>query len=261
MNHIVVLLQKEWLELRTNRSLLLSLLLPPLLITTIALSAIYGVGQSPDDDITELGAVLADPSLEGMNAAELGQAVLGKQFGILFLIMPLFIPTVIAAYSIVGEKTQRTLEPLLAAPIHTWELLTAKALASLIPSVAVTGACAGIYSGAIVLIAVTTRVFIAIVSPAWILVMLLCAPLLCLIAIAASVAISSRVSDSRTAQQISGVVVVPILIIFFTQMSGVLVLSSVVTIGSAVVLVLIAVVAIWGAARLFQRETILTRWS
>jgi ABC-2 type transport system permease protein len=57
------------------------------------------------------------------------------------------------------------------------------------------------------------------------------------------------------------VVVVPILLIFFGQLAGVLVLSPALSLGATAVLALVAGLAIWGASRLFQREVILTRWS
>ena len=49
------------------------------------------------------------------------------QILVLYMLAPLFIPLTIASYSIIGEKQLRTLEPLLATPIRTWELLAAKA--------------------------------------------------------------------------------------------------------------------------------------
>jgi len=103
-------------------------------------------------------------------------------------------------------------------------------------------------------------VFAAIVSPGWLTVFLLCTPLLALIAIAAMVAISSRVNDPRTAQQFSAWIVVPFLVVFFGQLAGVLVLSPLVALGAAFGLALIAGLAVLGATRLFQREVILTRW-
>jgi ABC-2 type transport system permease protein len=261
MNNTWVILQKEWLEFKRDRSLLLGTLLPPLLLTLLPVVITYVIGSVPDGDTDELGMVLADPTLAGLNPAELGQAVIGKQFALLLLIMPLIIPNIIAAYSIVGEKTRRTLEPLLATPVSTWELLLGKSLAALLPALAITWLCAGVFIAGMALVTLTGRVFAAIVSPAWLLVLILCTPLLALIAIAAAVAVSARVNDPRTAQQLSGVVVVPILLIFFGQLAGLLVLNPAAAIGATVVLALIAALAVWAAVRLFQRETILTKWT
>ena len=51
----------------------------------------------------------------------------------------------VAAYSVVGEKQARTLEPLLATPITTFELLSAKVLASLLPALALTALMFAVY--------------------------------------------------------------------------------------------------------------------
>jgi ABC-2 type transport system permease protein len=261
MNKALVVLRKEWLDLRQDTTLLLSTLVPPIILTVLPIAVTYLLGRVPDDDTAQLGIAAADPTLAGLSNLELGQAVIGKQFALLFLLMPLFIPSIIAAYSIVGEKANRTLEPLLAAPVRTVELLLGKALAALIPAVALTWACGAVFAAGIASVALSARVFAVIVTPAWLILLLVCAPLLSLIAIAASVAVSSRVNDPRTAQQLSGVVVVPILLIFFGQLAGVLVLSPALSLGATAVLAVVAALAIWGATRLFQREMILTRWS
>ncbi|MDQ5827777.1 MAG: ABC transporter permease, partial [Chloroflexota bacterium] len=88
-----------------------------------------------------------------------------------------------------------------------------------------------------------------------------CTPLLALITVAATVAISSRVNDPRTAQQISAVLILPIMLVFFGQMTGLLVLNPFVALVGAAVLALIAAFTVWLAVRLFQREAILTRWT
>ena len=59
--------------------------------------------------------------------------------------MPLMVPVTIAAYSIVGEKITRSLEPLLATPVTTTELLLGKGLAAALPGVGTAWACYGIF--------------------------------------------------------------------------------------------------------------------
>ena len=264
MNHIAVLLQKEWLEFKRQQMLVLGIVVLPLLLTLIPLVALFAIGAAPsagntDEFTREL--MKTNPALAGMSEPEAGQAVMGQAFSTMFLLMPMILPSIIAAYAIVGEKTNHTLEPLLATPVKTWELLAGKMLASLIPSMVLTWLAGAIFVAGVRVGAISGRVFNAIVSPGWLTVLLLCAPLLALIAIAAMVAISSRVNDPRTAQQFSAWVVVPFLAVFFGQLVGVLVLSPLIAVGAALVLALIAALAVWGATRLFQREVILTRWT
>lgn len=261
MRKALLILQKEWLELRGERALLLTLIIPPLLLTLMPLAVVYTIGLTPDEDTSELGAVVADPSLAGLSAIELGQAVMGKQFGLMFLLMPLLVPSAIASYSIVGEKANRTLEPLLAAPIRTWELLLGKCLASLIPAMIISWTAALVFVLALRFVTVSERVYWVIVGGGWSLLLLLSTPSLALIMVAATVAVSGRVNDPRSAQQISAVMVVPILALFFGQLVGVVVLSPLLAIIAAVVLAFIAALALAGAIMLFEREQILTRWT
>jgi ABC-2 type transport system permease protein len=257
---ILAILWKEWLELRRERSLMISLFLPPLLLTLMPIGIMVALRNAPDDDTTKLGIVLADPTLAGMSTAELGQAVLGKQFSLLMLLTPVLLSGIIAAYSIVGEKTGRTLEPLLATPVKTWELLLAKCLTALIPSVGAAWVSATLFAAGVGVAASTPRVVAAVLNPAWATVLIFCSPSLALIAIAMCVAISSRVNDARTAQQITAVAIIPLMAIFFAQMAGVLVLDVPLALGAALVLALVAAGSLWAAVQLFQREAILTRW-
>lgn len=260
MNKIPAILQKEWLEMRLDRSLLLSTLLPPLLLTLIPIGVVYAAGQTPDDDILKLGAVLNNPAFAGMSSIELGQALIGQQISVLFLLMPLLVPSIIASYSIVGEKTRRTLEPILATPITIWELLLGKSLAAFIPALGITFVSGGIFVAALRLIAASPRVFAAIVSPGWLIVFLLCSPFLAIISIGLMVAVSSQVNDPRTAQQLSAIAIVPVMALFIGQLTGLLVLNPPIALAAAGVLVIIAALTIWLATRVFQREAILTRW-
>jgi len=264
MNNITALLHKEWLEFKQQRALLLSIIFVPLVLTLIPLGALYAIGHTPSKGNTDdfSGQVVrANPALAGMSQAELGQAILGQAFSSMFLLLPMLLPSIIASYSIVGEKANHTLEPLLATPIKTWELLTGKILAALLPTLLLTWIAGAIFAAGVGAAALSARVFAAIVSPGWLTVFLACTPLLALIAIAAMVAISARVNDPRTAQQFSAWVVVPFLAVFFSQLTGVLVLRPLTALVAAILLAVIAGLAIWGVTGLFQREAILTKWT
>ncbi len=73
------------------------------------------------------------------------QAWIFQQFLMLLVLTPVAGAMSVAAYSVIGEKQARTLEPLLATPITTFELLAAKVLGSLLPSLALTVVCFAIY--------------------------------------------------------------------------------------------------------------------
>jgi len=264
MRNIQILLGKEWLDLRKQRGLILSIVVLPLMLTIIPAVVLFGIrfapGQTSGDEFSRQVARL-NPALSGMSQAELAQALPGQAFSSMYLLIPMILPSIIAAYSIVGEKSSRTLEPLLATPIKTWELMAGKMLAALVPTMLLTWAFGAVFVAAARIAALSPRVFSAIVSPGWLTVFALCTPLLALIAIAAMVAISARVNDPRTAQQYSAWLVVPFLAVFFGQVSGLVTLSPAVALAATLVLAIIAALAIWGATLLFAREAILTRWA
>lgn len=257
---IGTIISKEWLELRTQRSLLAGVIIPPILLSILPVVIMYVMRQTTDSDTADLGIVIADPTLAGLTMIELGQAVIGKQFSLMLLLMPVILSSIIASYSVVGEKTSRTLEPVLATPISTWELLIGKSLTALIPALLATWFSMLLFSCGTWLVSLSPAVRAAVLSPGWLLAMLLCAPSLALIAIGASVAISSRVNDPRTAQQISAVAIIPLMAIFFAQLAGLVVLSVPLALVIALVLALLAAAALWLAVLVFQRESILTRW-
>lgn len=262
MDKILIILQKEWREIRQQRALLLTVILPPVLITLIPIVALFIVGQvsgiSNNTSSSSLSRVI--PALAGMSGSALGQALIGMQMSILYVLLPPILSSVIASYTIVGEKTSRTLEPLLATPIKTWELLVGKSLAALLPAIIGTWLGGGIFIVAVFLMAVNSQVIAAIVSPGWLIVFLLWTPALALIGIALMVAVSSRVNDPRTAQQFSAILIIPFMALFIGQISGLLVLGPTFAFTVFLVLLALAILSIWLVTQLFQREVILTRW-
>lgn len=261
MRKALIVLEKEWLEIRLQRALLLStFLIPP--AATIFVLAIYGaVGLFPAAGQLNLPPGLQlDPALAALSPRELGQTIVGKQFSLIFMLLPIFIPSVIASYAIVGEKRDRTLEPLLATPVRTWELLAGKALAALLPTLAVSTVCALLLAAGIWVLAVSPSVASLVITPGWALFLLLDVPFLALVGIALIVLVSSRVNDPRSAQQISAVLVVPVMGLVFGNLSGVLLLSPLVAIVGAAILAVLAFLTLRLAARLFEREVILVRW-
>jgi ABC-2 type transport system permease protein len=261
MHKILLILQKEWIEIRQQPILLMSMILPPLIFTALPLIVFTLMRSGVNGSMNAAGNIALNyPALASMSPTEAMQTIIGMQFSILYVLLPGLLTSIIASYSIIGEKTSRTLEPLLATPIRTWELLVGKSLAALIPGVGITWLSGVLFIISLAFLSASPHVFVTIISPGWLVLFLLWSPLLALISIAVMVAISARVNDTRSAQQASIWLVVPFLSIFFGQLAGFQVLGPIFTLMVAVVLAVLAVAALWLAARIFQRETILTRW-
>jgi len=255
---VKVIIRKEWSEIFRNKYVLLSITLLPMLLVAIPLVFLYMTGN-PSTPIDGVEDIASAPAFAGMDPRAAMQILIIQQFMFYFLMMPLLIPTYIASYSIIGEKQQRTLEPLLATPMTVTELLLGKALSALIPAVGVTWLGYALY----VIIArfLTSReVWNYIVSPIWVWAILLLGPLLGIMAINVGVMVSSRVNDVRVAEQISGMLVLPVVLVGIPLTAAKLLVSTpMFLIGLAAVLA-VDVVLLLVAVKLFQRETILTRW-
>lgn len=262
---IRLILKKEYLEMKQQRALVLGLLFLPLLFTFLPLGIIFVLGKAPADQVNGIKPLLDmaqfNPALKGLSEQETIQALIGQPISIMLFILPALLPSIIASYSVVGEKVSRTLEPVLATPVTTLELLLGKILSALIPAVAITWLFGAIFALGLLFVTISHSVFVAVISPAWFLLMLLCAPLLALVSISVTVAASSRANDPRSAQQISGLVIVPVILAIVGQVAGLVTLSPIFSLVAVAVLALLAILATWVATRVFQRESILTKWS
>ena len=174
--------------------------------------------------------------------------------------MPLMIPTTIAAYSIVGEKTTRSLEPLLATPITTIELLAGMGLAAVIPGALISYAAFGVFILGGLIIKLSPAVLAHILSPTWLLGILVLGPILSVIAAIFAIYVSSRVSDPRVAEQLSGMVIMPLLLVMFAVLAGKIVINIWFMLIAIVVCTIVAFGMLHLGTIIFDRENILTKW-
>jgi len=260
MNKIQTILDKEWAEVFKNRVVLFTVLFMPLFFTALPLVVLYAMRTSPgNSDIMDMPPQFTR-ICGNLTGAACTQYFTVNQFMLLFMMMPLAIPVAISAYSIVGEKTTHCLEPLLATPITTIELIVGKGLAAAIPAIGATWAGFAIFALGARFLVVNPAVFERIFSPMWLMAVIVVGPLMAVAAVAVSIIVSSRVSDPRTAEQISMVVIVPLLGVFLGQMGGLFLLDTRFILATAVVLVLVDIGLVYLGVGLFQRETILTQW-
>lgn len=253
MRKVVVILRKEFLDMLQQRTLLYTILLPPLMFVVIPLFFLQLGGNG------SRASTLKVPSLQGLTLHEYTQGLVGTEFSNIFILLSMIVPSVIAAYSIIGEKNDHTLEPLLATPVRRWQLLAGKILAALLPAVLLTWVGGGLFIAELAIVT-DANVVSHVITGGWLVLFIAGTPLLGLIAVAVMTAISSRVNDTRTAQQLSIWAVVPILGIILGELSGQFELTVTVAIIATLILIPVAILLTWGAAQLFQRETILTRW-
>ena len=262
MNRVYQIVRKEWAEVFKNRFVLFTVAFLPLLAALLPLGILYFVRSSPEfasdvgEDIPEGFSVLCN----NLTGEECMQYFLISQFLLLFMVLPLAIPITIASYSIIGEKTTRTLEPLLATPITTAELLGGKSAAAVIPGVTATWLAYLVLVLGVALMRVGPGVMDSLLDPFWLIAVFVVGPLLALTGVSVAVIVSSRATDPRTAEQTSMLVFLPILLVFFAQLAGLILIEAQLVLLIALALIAVDAALMTVAVRLFQRETILTRW-
>ena len=187
------------------------------------------------------------------------QAFIFQQFLVLLVMAPVAASMSSASFSVIGEKQARTLEPLLATPITTTELLGAKILGAFVPAACLTLATFAIYLAVAAAVA-SPGVYRALLTPAALAIMFLMGPLASLLSLQLAVCVSSRVNDARSAQQIGALVILPIAGLLVAQVVGAVVLTAWLALAISAALVVANLVVLRIGVALFDRESILTRW-
>ena len=260
---IRTLIDKEILDLSRN----LLALVPVVIVTVLALAlpfviaitvpSLTGHPIGEDTDLLKVSAVV--PDAEGLSGDARVQLFMFQQFLLMFMLTPITGAMALAAHSIIGEKQSRALEPLLASPVSTVELLAAKVFGALIPTLAISLAGVALYGVGIVLFA-APGVAGAMANARTTLLIFLLAPAAALVSLQAAVLISSRVNDPRTAQQFGVLIIVPLAALLVAQFTGALWLSAWTLAVIGTVLLVIWLLLLTVSVVFFEREAILTRW-
>ncbi len=195
----------------------------------------------------------------GVPAAEL--LTLLPAFAFFYVILAAYLPTPIASYTIVGEKVEKSLEPLLATPTTDSEILLGKGIAAFLPPIGV------VLGGSVVFMILMDLVTQSKLGyyyfPNWgsAIELFLLAPLAALLSVQVNVIVSSRMSDVRTSQQLGALTILPFAGLY---VSGEL---NIVDLGSTTNLLIIAgailvvdVLLFFVSRATFRREEILTKW-
>jgi ABC-2 type transport system permease protein len=233
---IAAVVRKETRDYRRNR----------LVVTTMAVLPVIFL-------ISPMITLLRIPGSATGSVAERAVGVTS----LLLLVVPLVVPSVVTAYSVVGEREQGTLEPFLTTPIRADELLLGKAVAAFVPSVALAYALYGIVLGSVSLGAAHV-VEVTLLKTPQVLAQVLFTPLLAAWAIWVGIAMSVRASDVRVAQQLATLASLPALG-FVSLISFQVITPSVgLAVGLALVVLVVDVLAWRLVSHLFDSERLTT---
>jgi ABC-type transport system involved in multi-copper enzyme maturation permease subunit len=175
---IRAIVRKEFHEYRRNGFVFVAMAIIPLIFVIQPLVVVFALPASASNDLAH-------------------EHLLLYMLGI-----PALVPAVSAGYAVVGERQQGTLEPVLTTPIRRDEFVVGKALAPLIPAVAVAYAVYAFFLGCVELFA-RPDVAPALIRGPDVLAQVIFTPLIAGCSIWIAIAISARSSDIRIAQQLS----------------------------------------------------------
>jgi ABC-2 type transport system permease protein len=181
-------------------------------------------------------------------------------FSFWFVIGASLLPVGIASYSLIGEKVQKSLEPLLATPTTDEEILVGKSIAAFLTAIGSN------YIGSVIFTVLadvfTYNKLAYLYYPNWdiAIILFLLAPLACILGVGYNILISSRANDVRAAQQLGTLIILPFGAVYFLSEIQVLTLTTTNLLIMAAVLAVIDVIVSYLVKATFQREEILTKW-
>jgi ABC-2 type transport system permease protein len=230
--HVRNILQKEWRVIFQDMNNILFVTVIPLLIVAEPLVMIWLINQFGSAAITGTSIIQSAlknltgeiPLLAAYSSPQIPfQVLLLSQFKFFLLLIPTMIAVSFATFSIIEEKQSRSLEPLLATPVKTWELLLGKALSGAIPAVIVTWACAAVF-------------FLGVIG-------------------------SSRAKDAKNAQNMIILVIFPVFALIAVQVTGIVWFSAWLTLFLSIGIAVLDFLTLRIAVGLFQRESIVIKWN
>jgi ABC-2 type transport system permease protein len=173
------------------------------------------------------------------------------------LAIPALVPAALAAYSVVGERLQGTLEPVLSTPVRREELLLAKALAAFVPSVLIAYAVFALFITIVELFA-HPGVASGLLQAPDLVAQVVFTPLLAAWSIWVGIAVSARSTDPRAAGQLSILACLPIVAVTSLIAFGVIPATVAVAAGFGATLLILDRIG-WGmASAVFDRERLIT---
>lgn len=266
----ILVFRKDWREVSRNWQVILPIVVVPIMFSVllpVLIVLIPSLADMPGSPLEGLETMIQNlpkhvqDELVGMTDQQVLVYIMSLYFfAPFFLIIPLMASSVIASDSFAGEKERKTIEALLATPISDSELFLGKILVSFIPSMMVTVFSFIIYSTVVDVASFTIfdgRLLLPNIE--WIMLILGVAPTVALASIGLTVMISAKVKGFREAQQISAILVIPILILVFAQISGAIIFGPIMVGALIITFMALDLLVFRIGIRVFRREEILSK--
>nr|MDO8108667.1 ABC transporter permease subunit [Candidatus Sigynarchaeota archaeon] len=249
--------KKDWKEIRTNKQILVPMIILPIMFTVFfpIVGIILPLMSMTPADLAEFALLFPEYAAQPvLGYLHFYVSTMLRPF---FVMIPLMLTSVIAADSWAGEKERKTAESLLLLPLSDTELLVAKVLASLIPGLVITWVCGAVVSVILDIAAFPYLGYLFLPDASWIYLIFVFAPVMAFFAIFTGVYVSYRAKDTKSAQQISGSVVIIFLGVLVSGFLGVAdIVLYMLTIGFGA----IDLILVYFSPKIFSRENMIAKF-
>ena len=259
-NRIWAIMQKDLREILSRPKVWLPMLLVPFIFTVVQpLVFFLSVSDKKpiDSDFAALAKNLATQYVFQSEIQKQLVLLIDYFFPVFFLMIPVLTSSIIAANSFAGEKERKTLETLLYTPLSLKELFFAKILGTFIPAYFVTCASFLGFCGIVRVFASSYLALIGFPNARWLVLLGVLCPALVVLALTFTIWVSARCSTYQEAQQMGGLVIIPIIGLMMGQLSGWFILEIPQMLGLTAVVVILDYLLITLAARMFSYEQLL----
>jgi len=267
------IMRKDLRVVLTNRMVWLPMIIVPLfLMVLLPLGLVMAPTLDPDtfasgemmlEDFGPMLTALPEPirdRLASMDSTQQWVYLATTQlFAPMFLILPIMLASIVASDSFAGERERGTLEPLLYTPVSDGELFAGKVLAALVPAVSL--GLVGFALNVVVVNAAGYRLMGGLFFPNtdWVLMVLFLGPACALIGLGVTVLVSSRAKTVTGAQQASGALVLPVVLLMVGQLAGAFYFGGGVILAASAIALAIGLGLVWLGARTFGRGELVAR--
>ncbi|MGB8955892.1 MAG: ABC transporter permease subunit [Tumebacillaceae bacterium] len=261
--------QKDMNAIRTNSQIWVPMIIVPLvlgvILPVVAVIVIKSMGADSINSLNKIVELIGKlpagdlkdsfDSLPTVNH-QLIYMLVNYFFVPFFLLIAVMASMMIAANSFVGEKERRTLESLLFAPIDITALFVGKVLAAFLPAMVLTLTTFILYGGLVN--ALTYSMFDGLLVPTWnwLTLIVWVVPMISLCTILFCTLISARVKGFQEAQQLGGVIVLPVVGLVISQATGLMFLQTSVLLIIGAVLLAANLLLLRQIAKMNQRDVL-----
>ncbi|MBS4176635.1 ABC transporter permease subunit [Lederbergia citrea] len=230
------LIKKDLKDIFRSKTLLVTMIIIPIVFSVIFPSVVLGGALLFDAEkiAGDDGQKLIDALLTSTKGDEFASYTLEQQIiymfinfilPTLFLLVPIITAMTVAGNSFVGEKENRTLESLLFSPISIKTLFLSKILASLIPPLFVS-IISFVVCG-VIINSLGYPLFGELIFPSgnWLALITCLSPMVILLSVLLNILISARVRTYQEAQNLGGIIVLPVIAMMIGQVSGLFLLG------------------------------------